>query len=263
MQLIGQAIRHERFGKGVVTGCEADVLTVCFQGGDRKFIYPDAFARHLTLRDSAMQNKVLSLLNAREEKREAERQAVQETRERRHRLENLRVSPNSHAAFRLTQAQAEELETCWTVSTGTYLTGYSKGEPRVPDRMKPNSLCLMTCRKDGEPEGGRRILGAFMVEEDFFGADCRDGVIHAHPRYRLLLAPEERPLLWPYLTQEPGKQRWGGMDMKYVPAGAAEQILFDLWGAAGADETVGAFYRYFCKLNHLSPRERAKADADS
>ncbi|MFR6184595.1 MAG: hypothetical protein ACLUJG_02870 [Lawsonibacter sp.] len=32
MQLIGQAIRHETFGKGIVTGWNRNILTVCFPG---------------------------------------------------------------------------------------------------------------------------------------------------------------------------------------------------------------------------------------
>lgn len=83
MQLIGQAIRHETFGKGIVTGWDRNILTVCFPGGDKRFLYPDAFARHhLTLWDQGMQDQIQAVLRAREtEKREAQ-QAVQEEQER-------------------------------------------------------------------------------------------------------------------------------------------------------------------------------------
>lgn len=50
MQLIGQAIRHETFGKGIVTERNRNILTVCFSDGDKQFLYPDAFAKHLTLK---------------------------------------------------------------------------------------------------------------------------------------------------------------------------------------------------------------------
>ena len=59
MQLIGQAIRHETFGKGIVTGWNRNILTVCFPGGDKRFLYPYAFARlHLTLRNQEMQAEI-------------------------------------------------------------------------------------------------------------------------------------------------------------------------------------------------------------
>lgn len=67
MQLIGQAIRHETFGKGIVTGWNRNILTVCFPGGDKRFLYPDAFARrHLTLRNQEMQAEIQELLLAKE-----------------------------------------------------------------------------------------------------------------------------------------------------------------------------------------------------
>lgn len=93
MQLIGQAIRHETFGKGIVTGWDRNILTVCFPGGDKRFLYPDAFARHhLTLWDQGMQDQIQAVLRAREtEKREAQ-QAVQEEQERRVRLQRVKIS---------------------------------------------------------------------------------------------------------------------------------------------------------------------------
>lgn len=30
MQLIGQAIRHKVYGKGIVTSCDKNIITVCF-----------------------------------------------------------------------------------------------------------------------------------------------------------------------------------------------------------------------------------------
>lgn len=58
MQLIGQAISHKAFGKGIVTGCDKNIITVCFPAGDKRFLYPDAFTKHLTLKGSAVQGKI-------------------------------------------------------------------------------------------------------------------------------------------------------------------------------------------------------------
>lgn len=147
MQLIGQAIRHETFGKGIVTGWDRNILTVCFPGGDKRFLYPDAFARHhLTLWDQGMQDQIQAVLRAREtEKREAQ-QAVQEEQERRVRLQRVKISKMSQAAFDVEEDALKALFSEWVISTGTYISGASKGEPRVPSRMKPNSLCLITHR---------------------------------------------------------------------------------------------------------------------
>ena len=258
MHLIGQAIRHETYGKGVVTDWDQKTLTVCFSSGDKKFLYPDAFARHLTLRDSAMQSKIEHLLDVRAAEKQAHRQAVQQEQERRYRLQTLKITPNAQAAFDV-KDPAQALST-WTVSTGTYLSGYSKGEPRVADRMKPNSLCLLTHRAPGQPERERCILGIFMVEEDFFGSEHQNGVIPAHPVYRLAL---ETPVpFWPYFSTDTAKQRWGNMAMRYFPNQTAEQILFDLLSAAAPAELAEreVFYHYFCAINRLEPRCRESSE---
>ncbi len=234
MQLIGQAIRHKTFGKGIVTGLDEHVLTVCFSGGDKKFIYPDAFGQYLTLRNSAMQEKIRSLLAEQTAQEKAHWQAVQDAQERKYRLQHFPISQNSQTAFHLDTAQAEQTLHRWSVSTGTYLSGSSKGEPRVPDRMKPNSLCLLTCRAADAPEEERRIVGLFMAPEDFFGIYCRDGMIPAHPIWRAALAEPEQPLFWPYFSEGSAVRRWGKTAMKYFTTAVAERILFDLCRSGAA-----------------------------
>lgn len=163
-------------------------------------------------------------------------------------LENLKLSPQSQAVFHIDPEQHETVFSSWTVSTGCYLSGYSKGEPRIPDRLQPNSMCLLT---------ERRIVGAFMVEDDFIGTCCTDGTIQAHPTYRIQLPPERQPLFWPYVAKEPEKQRWGKTAFKYMSNRTGEKILFDYKeNTFTADEKSLAerFYRYYCKLNRLPSR---------
>ena len=256
MQLIGQPIKHGTFGKGIVTGWNDTTITICFSSGEKKFLYPDAFSKFLYLKNDAMQREIQALLHKREAAREAERQAIQELRERDQRLRSLKISPQSQAVFDISPDRHEELFSTWSVSTGCYVSGDSKGEPRVPERLKPNSMCLLTGRAAGQPEKERRIIGAFMVEEDFWGRHCWDGVIRAHPLYRLQLRPEERIPFWPYVAQEPEKQRWGGTALKYMTNKTGERILFDLKERLSDEsrECAEDFYQYYCKLNRLRPR---------
>ena len=159
MQLIGQAIRHETFGKGIVTGWNRNILTVCFPGGDKRFLYPDAFARrHLTLRNQEMQAEIQELLLAKEAEKQEAQQAMQEEQERRALLQHMKLSKMSQAAFDVEEGQLNALFSEWVISTGTYISGASKGEPRVPARMKPNSLCLITHRGTNEPETERECF---------------------------------------------------------------------------------------------------------
>ena len=142
MQLIGQSIKHVTFGKGVVTDWNGNVITVCFSAGEKKFIYPDAFSNFLILKNADAQKKVQRLLDVREEERETELKELQEQQEKKHMLENLKLSPQSQAVFHIDAEAHEAVFSSWTVSTGCYLSGYSKGEPRIPERLQPNSMCL-------------------------------------------------------------------------------------------------------------------------
>ena len=257
MQLIGQSIKHVTCGKGVVTDWNGNVITVCFSAGEKKFIYPDAFSNFLILKNADAQKKVQHLLDVREEKRETELKELQEQQEKKHMLENLKLSPQSQAVFHIDAEAHEAVFSSWTVSTGCYLSGYSKGEPRIPERLQPNSMCLLTERPKGCSEAERRIVGAFMVEDDFIGTCCTDGTIQAHPAHRIQLPPERQPLFWPHVVKEPEKQRWGKTAFKYMSNRTGEKILFDCKGnALTADEKSRAerFYRYYCKLNRLPSR---------
>lgn len=259
MQLIGQSIMHGIFGKGVVTGWSGTTITICFSAGEKKFIYPDAFSEFLHLKNAAMQRAVQELLDKRDAAKESERKAIQELQERKKLLQNLKISSQSQAVFNIKPEQCGELFSAWAVSTGCYLSGYSKGEPRIPDRLKPNSMCLLTECANEQPERERRVIGAFMVEEDFLGSYCRNGIIYAHPIYRLQLRPEQQIPFWPYVIQEEEKQRWGSAVLKYMTNKAGERILFDIKEMLLRDESrkcAEDFYQYYCRLNGLLPKHK-------
>lgn len=107
MQLIGQPIKHVTFGKGVVTDWNGKVITVCFSAGEKKFIYPDTFSNFLILKNADAQKKVQHLLDVREEERETELKELLEQQEKKHMLENLKLSPQSQAVFHI-DAEAHE-----------------------------------------------------------------------------------------------------------------------------------------------------------
>lgn len=45
MQLLGQPVRHNAFGTGVITGLSGNIITIDFAQGEKRFQYPDAFSR--------------------------------------------------------------------------------------------------------------------------------------------------------------------------------------------------------------------------
>ena len=257
MQLVGEPIRHDLFGEGVVTDLKKHSITVKFPEEEKKFLYPDAFADHLLLDDQEKQQEIQGLLQKREDAEEAKWKAVvaKEKRKQQLRRRTEKISGCSQAAFAV--KDLEDAFARWQVSTGQYLSGYSKGQPRIPERMKPNTLCLITANIDGE-EKERRVAGGFMVPENFLGSQCRDGIVNAHPVYRFRLAEENRPLFWPYTGVAGESQKWGRTNFKYLDNTLAERILFDIRESLRETEDYGLLnrmYQYFCKLNHLPIRE--------
>ena len=56
MQLIGQAVKHVSWGKGIITSFDKSghIVSVLFAAGEKQFLYPDAFTHYL--------NKILYLI---------------------------------------------------------------------------------------------------------------------------------------------------------------------------------------------------------
>ena len=253
MQLTGQTVSHKTFGNGVVTGQEDHSITVSFPQGEKRFIYPDAFKSFLTMRDDTAEEKVQDLLVARKEARTEKLQALLEEQERQQRIHNFKISVNSQVAFALEMEEEDSLED-WTVSTGTYLSGAAKGLPRVPDKMKPNSCCLLTRKPEGGVEEDREILGICMVPEDFFGDECSDGSVTAHPQYRILLPEDKTMLFWDYFASLKRKPRWGSTVFKYFSNKIMQRILDQLRTLLADTEQAELsedFYNYYCRLNQL------------
>lgn len=254
MQLTGQAVKHTAFGKGIVTGQEDHVIIVTFPQGEKRFLYPDAFQKFLTLHNEEAAEQVDSLLRQRRDRRDEKLQAILEEQERQQKIHHFKVSVNSQAAFALEMEEQRKPLTDWVVSTGTYLSGSAKGEPRIPSKMKPNTACLLTMRPVGQAEEQRRIVGVFMVPEDFFGDECADGLIPAHPVYRLALDGQHQPLFWPYFQDGKTKNRWGSTVFKICGINAMQKILLDLRQSlqGTAQEALAAdFYGYYCKQNRI------------
>lgn len=255
MDINGQAVKHNKFGSGIVTDLTTKIITVCFSEGEKKFVYPDAFREYLVLKDKNMQRHMIAQIDKKEAEINRLRQAKQTERERKQKLLNFSIAANSHAVFNIIPEQVEHVCKTYIVSTGQYLSGASKGQPRIVERLKPNSVCLMTERRRGQTEQERRIIGAFMVGEDFFGEDVYNGLIEGHPRYRMMV-PSEAPLLfWEYLDQDT-LPRWGNTSFKYCSGTVMNRILSEITQLVGNTEQKEAaleFYQYFCKMNCLSP----------
>lgn len=254
MQLLGKAIVHKTFGKGTITAVSDNTVTVSFSEGEKKFLYPDAFMQFLKLKDKSAQEQVDRLLRRKSVEEEAERRAAKEMLERRYRMANLKLSLNSQAIFGMVYNKIEDVFSSWRISTGRYFSGMSAGQPRIPYKLKPNSACLLTECPEGAEESERRIVGAFMVKEDFFGDLCTDGIIEAHEQYRIALKEGETLRLWDYFEEKKRPRRWGNTEFKYTASPTMQRILYDIKNAVTSKDRLEAaedFYRYFCRINRL------------
>lgn len=254
MQLVGQAVAHKVFGQGVITDCSGNIVTVSFLQGDKKFLYPDAFADFLILKNKTGQSKINAMYERRLEAETARKQALQEEQERRQRFRALKITPTSQAAFHIDLNELDEIFSSGAISTGCYLSGYSKGKPRIPSKLKPNSACLLTGCPANAPEKERRILGAFMVKDSFWGDLCKNGMVECHDEYKVRLHSNKSMLYWDYFDRSDPLPRWGNMVFKYFPNSTMQRILLAMkkvFQDAEEKTVIHEFYQYFCEINRL------------
>lgn len=254
MKLIGQPISHPKFGKGVVSEATEQTITIAFQNQEKKFLFPDAFEDFLVLRNQEEQHEIKELINKLVQKRKAQANVKRNEQERSNRLLTLKINPDSQAAFGFIKNTREQVFSTWSVSTGSYLSGHSKGAPRIPKRMQLNSACLLTECPDGMPEKDRQIIGAFMVGDDFEGTLCEDGIVRSHENYKIKLEDSETLPFWDYFTSDVAVPKWGNLEIKYFSNETMQQILNDMQmkiSDVDRHQAAEAFYQYFIRVNRL------------
>ena len=94
--------------------------------GEKRFQYPDAFSRFLTLKDAGKQNEIRAGYERRLRAERAERQKELERQERLGKIRSMKVTPYSQAAFDIPWKEAKAAAEADAVSTGFYLSGYSR-----------------------------------------------------------------------------------------------------------------------------------------
>ena len=254
MQLVGQKVSHAKFGKGVVSEHNGNVVIVDFAGEQKKFSYPGAFKKFLKLEDEDKQEAITEKFDELMEERKVEKLKVQKQKEREIHLRSIKVLPESQGAFNVSEAEAADVVKGGEIHTGVYVSGKSKGEPRVPKKLRPNSACIITCVPEGGKEADRYIAGIFMVEEDFYGKDALDGAIRGHEKYRLAMPEGSRVSFWKYFGHSMKQARWGSVDFKYVNNYDVKEMLEDarhVFAGTEKEALYRDFNEYFMMINHF------------
>ena len=254
MQLIGETIHHEQFGKGVVTACDHNIITINFPTGIKRFVYPDAFQAFLIPKDGETREEINDMLVEQKLKEKQKELADLERQKKLAHLRSLKISNNGQAVFDLANQEGNDPLHTGFCETGTYLSGFSKGEFRVPQQLAFNSLCILTSCPEGAEELQRQIVAVAMTEESFEGAACEDGRVPLHEEFRLTVKNPIR--LWPLLGKEPRKT-WGRAAFRYVSNPVGEEILYTIrqqYKGTPQEAQARALYSYYCDCNRLVHR---------
>ena len=257
-QLLGQPVKHISFGKGIISGFSGNIVTVQFPAGEKKFLYPEAFLKFLTLKDIDRQAEVTEKCNEKIRSKRAKDKELTRNHEYMKKIHTMKITPNSQAAFDVSTNDAEKIIESGVLSTGLNLSGYSKGKPRIPSRLKPNSVCLITGLAENEKEIERHILGTFMVDDDFWGEDCSNGIVKSHDKYKAYIPAGVNLSYWNYFENNGSVPCWGKVSFKYFPNIIMQKILFDmteLLSGTNQESIITEFYQYFCQINRLSIKQ--------
>ncbi|AXI10351.1 malate synthase [Oceanobacillus zhaokaii] len=276
MNLIDKKVTHKLFGKGSVVKHNDSFIEIHFATENKKFVFPDAFGKHLKLHDTSAANSLEKVIQEQEIERKKEEQEKEEEKnlqrkEQQRRLEheklmkNHKLHPESQTVVWCDEEEQSSFMTEWKVYTGVIKSGNNKGEPKIPTRVHQNSACLLTARDSSMPEEDRRILGVYMVNEDFIGKFCEDGFIPAHSEYRLQLTEQEsdRMPFWKYYVNEksPEKMTWNTGKFRYFDNVWMAQILLDIVSLktdTQERELAKEFFEHYCKMNQIREEELPK-----
>jgi hypothetical protein len=276
MNLINKKVTHKRFGTGSIVKHNDSSIEINFASENKMFVFPDVFGEHLTLHDKSVAHSFEKILQEKEMERKEEELKREEEKELQRKKQELRLGheklmknhklhPESQMVFWCDTEEQNSSFSEWKVFSGVIKSGNNKGKPNKPIRLHQNSAVLLTAIDSSMPEKDRRILGVYMVNEDFIGKLCEDGYIPAHSKYRLQLTEQEsdQMLFWEYYVngKSPQKMTWNTGKYRYFDNSWMAQILLDIVSLKSDPkerELAQQFFEHFCKMNQITDQELPK-----
>lgn len=255
MKLLGLEVIHKKFGTGVITHITDNKVSVRFGNSEKLFLFPDVFGKYVAVKNKSIQRQLEELNESYLKSKKQEKEKINREKTYRNRLYNMRIHQRSQAVFDISQEEISDMEKTAFLDAGCYLSGLRKGTPRIPSALQPNSGILLTKCEYGKDEKERKIIGAVMVDDTFWGKECTDGQIRLHKKYIMILPEKSRFLFWNTCKQESIPNAWGKVAFKYLPNHIMKQILQEIRKKAVGTELENKseeFYHYFCKLNRLA-----------
>jgi hypothetical protein len=274
MNLINEEITHKVFGEGNIVEHEESIVTIKFKKDIKKFVYPDAFGKFITLKDRSIAKAFKEIFlkkemeeKALEMKREEEREQQVLEQQRQEKLKNHKIHESSQIVFWLDEEEQQNVFSDWQVSTGEIQSGENKGQPNKAARLSPNSSCILTARTSDQPETERLILGLYMVKETFSGNLIDDGMVPSHAEFRIELTNQEAEKMpfWNYYINKtfPHRTSWNSGKFRYFDNVWTAQIIKDIIALKTDEEQIKEaknFLKYFCEMNALDIDNIPEAD---
>lgn len=277
MNLINKKVTHKRFGLGSIVKQSDSSIEINFASEEnKKFVFPDVFEKHLTLHDKSIADLLDKIIQEKEmERKEAERKKEEERviqrknealrLEHEKLMKNHKLHPESQLVFWCDKDEQHSSFSEWMVFLGEVKSGNNKGKPNKPSRLYRNSAVLLTSVDSSLPEKNRRILGVYMVNENFIGKLCEDGYIPAHSKYKIQLTEQESNQMqfWKYYLNDksPHQITWKSGKYRYFDNLWMAQILLDIVSLKSDPkerELAQQFFKYFCKMNKILAQELPK-----
>ncbi|MFJ8237648.1 malate synthase [Ureibacillus sp. NPDC094379] len=274
MNLIDKKVTHKHFGMGNIVKHNETSIEIHFETENKKFVFPDVFEKHLKIHDPSVADSLEKIIQERENARKEEESKKEEERKLQRKKQELRMEheklmqnhklhPESQMVFWCDTEERNSSFSEWSVFSGEIKSGNNKGKPNKPIRLHQNSAVLLTAVDSDEKD--RRILGVYMVNEEFIGKLCEDGNIPAHSKYRLQLTEQEsdKMLFWKYYINEksPQKMTWNTGKYRYFDNIWMAQILRDIVSLKSDPkerELAQQFFEHFCKMNQIIAQELPK-----
>ena len=278
MNLDNKKVKHKSFGTGKIIRSSESYIEIEFPSGNKKFVFPDAFAKFLTLEDDKASKKIHKLVKEKKQEIIEEEAQIIEDRDRLLRkreikreqdkmLKSHKSHPSLQVVFWLQDDEFNKVFDEGRVFTGLIKSGAKEGQPNRLVRLNRKSTCLLTARDQDVEEKDRKILGIYMVKEDFMGKLNEDGYIPSHSDHIIRLSDKEseKMLFWNYYANEryPDKMTWNTGRYRYFENLIAGQILRDIVSIKDNPEEKKAaqsFFDYFCKMNLIDKDKLPEAN---
>lgn len=274
MNLLHEEITHKVFGEGDIVAQDESFITIEFKDEVKKFVYPDAFGKYITLKNretaESLKKVITQLEQEKEElekKREQEKERKMLEQMRLEKLKNKNIHESSQIVFWLDEEEQQHVFTDWQVSTGKIQSGKNKGKPNKPARLGLNSANLLTVRDPEQEESERKIVGLYMVDEKYTGEMDEEGNVPAHSKYKMKLSDEEaeKMLFWNYYKNASNPERitWNSGKYRYYDNIWTAQILQDIISIKTNEAEIQAvedFLDYFCEMNLIDKNSIPEAN---